>query len=60
LSNDYSVEVFDVSGRIVFENYYTLSSNLSQDITLDKPSSGLYFVNVKSGSSITTEKIIVK
>jgi len=60
LSSDYSVEVFDVSGRIVFENYYTLSSNLSQDITLDKPSSGLYFVNVKSGSSITTEKIIVK
>ena len=60
LSNDYSVEIFDVSGRMVYENYYTSSSNLSQEITLDKPSSGLYFVNVKSGSVITTEKIIVK
>ncbi|TDP58880.1 zinc-dependent metalloprotease [Flavobacterium dankookense] len=60
LSNDYSVEIFDVSGRMVYENYYTLSSNLSQEITLDKPSSGLYFVNVKSGSVITTEKIIIK
>ena len=60
LSNDFSVEVFDISGRIVFEDYYTQSSNLEQTISIDKPSSGVYFVNVKSGSSITTEKIIIK
>ena len=60
LSNDYSVEVFDISGRIVFEDYYTQSSNLEQTISIDKPSSGVYFVNVKSGSSIITEKIIIK
>lgn len=60
LSNDYSVEVFDISGRIVFEDYYTQSSNLEQTISIDKPSSGVYFVNVKSGSAITTEKIIVQ
>jgi hypothetical protein len=60
LSDDYSVEVFDISGRIVFEDYYTQSSNLEQTISIDKPSSGVYFVNVKSGSSIITEKIIIK
>jgi hypothetical protein len=60
LSDDYSVEVFDISGRIVFEDYYTQSSNLEQTISIDKPSSGVYFVNVKSRSSIITEKIIIK
>ena len=60
LSDDYSVEVFDISGRIVFEDYYTQSSNLEQTISIDKPSSGVYFVNVKSGGSIITEKIIIK
>ena len=57
---NFSVEVFDISGRIVFEDYYTQSSNLEQTISIDKPSSGVYFVNVKSGSAITTEKIIVQ
>jgi hypothetical protein len=60
LSNDYSIEVFDISGRIVFEDYYTQNSNLEQTISIDKPSSGVYFVNIKSGSTITTEKIIIK
>lgn len=60
LSNDFSVEVFDISGRVVFEDYYTQSSNLEKTISIDKPSSGVYFVNVKSGNAITTEKIIVQ
>ena len=60
LSNDYSVEIIDMSGRIFCEDYYTQSSNLEQTISIDKPSSGVYFVNVKSGSSIITEKIIIK
>ena len=60
LSNDVSVEVFDISGRVVYENYYTQSANLVQDIKIENPSSGLYFVNIKSGSSLSTEKIIIK
>jgi hypothetical protein len=60
LSNDYLVEVFDISGRVVYENYFTQNSNLTQEVKIENPSSGIYFVNVKSGSVISTEKIIIK
>ncbi|MGV9004172.1 zinc-dependent metalloprotease [Flavobacterium sp.] len=60
LSNDISVEVFDISGRSVFEKNYSQNSNLSQEVKIDSPSSGIYFVNVKSGGAISTEKIIIR
>jgi hypothetical protein len=60
LTDDYSVEVFDVSGRVVFEKNYNQTSDLSQMINISNSSKGLYFVNVKSGSSISTEKILLQ
>lgn len=56
LTNDVSIEVFDVSGRIVYENYFTQNSNLSQEVKIENSSSGLYFINIKSGSTVVTEK----
>ena len=57
--DNYSVEVFDVTGRNVYENSFK-SQNLVQKITLDNKLSGIYFVNIKSQSAILTRKIIIE
>ena len=60
LTNSYSVEVFDITGKTIYENNYDQSANLVQTITLDKPASGVYFVNVKSDSGIVTKKLVIQ
>jgi hypothetical protein len=60
LSNSFSVEVFDITGKIIFENNYDQSANLVQEINLDKPASGVYFVNIKSDKGLVTKKLIVE
>jgi hypothetical protein len=59
LLTNYAIEVFDVTGRVVFENNYNQNSELTQNIAIPNPSRGVYFVNVKSGDVIVTNKIIV-
>lgn len=60
LTNSYSVEVFDITGKVIYENNYAQSSNLVQVINLDKPASGVYFVNIKSDRGLVTKKLIVE
>ena len=57
---NYSIQIFDTSGRVVFENEYIQNTSLSQAITLDTASSGIYFVSIKSKDAIITKKIIVE
>lgn len=60
LTNSFSVEVFDLTGKTIYENNYDQSSNLVQVITLDKPESGVYFVNIKSEKGLVTKKLIIQ
>lgn len=60
LTDSYSVEVFDMTGQMIYENNYAQSSNLSQVINLEKPASGVYFVNVKSDKGLVTKKLIIQ
>jgi hypothetical protein len=60
LSNNFSVEVYDVSGKTIYENSYEQSSNLIQVINLDHPTSGIYFVNIKSDKGMVTKKLIIE
>lgn len=60
LVENYSIEVFDNSGRIVFEKQYNQNNSLSQEISLDAVSSGVYFVTIKSNDVLTTKKIIIE
>ena len=59
MNDSYSVEVFDITGKIIYENNYSQSSNLVQTINLDKPASGVYFVNIKSDKGLVTKKLII-
>src|SRR6218665_3347619 len=60
LANSYSVEVYDISGKVIYENNYPQSSTLVQVINLDKPASGVYFVNIKSDRGLVTKKLIIQ
>lgn len=57
--SDFSVKVMDQSGRIVFENEYAANNNLEQTVDLNTAASGVYFVTVKSNSSVVTKRIII-
>jgi len=60
LSNSVFVEIFDVTGKTIYENNFSQSANLTQVINLDKPSSGVYFVNIKSDKGLVTKKLIIE
>lgn len=60
LANSFSVEVYDVTGKTIYENNYDQAANLVQVINLDNPSNGVYFVNIKSDNGIVTKKLIIQ
>ena len=56
----YSVEVFDVTGKTIYENNYDQSANLVQTINLENTPTGVYFINVKSDKGIVTKKLVIE
>jgi hypothetical protein len=58
--NDYSVQIFDNSGRVVFENKYSGNNSLTQEMNLNATAAGVYFVTIKSDDFITTKKVLVQ
>ena len=58
--NSFSVEVFDATGKTIYENNFDQSSNLVQAINLNNPTSGIYFMNVKSDKGIVTKKLVIE
>lgn len=60
LTNSYSVEVFDVTGKTIYENSFGSSANLVQQINLENPMSGVYFINIKSDKGVATKKLIIE
>jgi len=60
LVNSFSVEVYDVSGKTIYENNYDQTASLNQVVNLENTTSGIYFVNVKSDRGIVTKKLIIQ
>lgn len=58
--NDYTVQVMDQSGRIVYTNELKNSSDLLQNVNLNSAASGVYFIKIKSDNSTVIKKIIVE
>lgn len=57
---NYSFEIFDTMGRTIFEKEFNQTQDLQQNISLNNSQSGIYFINIKSDSSIITKKIIIE
>ena len=60
LTNSFSVEVYDLTGKTIYENNYDQSANLVQVINIENATSGVYFVNIKSDKGIVTKKLIIE
>lgn len=60
LVNSFSVEVFDVTGKTIYESNYDQAANLVQVINLQNATSGVYFVNIKSDKGIVTKKLLIQ
>ena len=60
LVNSFSVEIFDITGKTIYENNYDQSSNLLQLINLENVTSGVYFINVKSDKGLVTKKLVIQ
>lgn len=54
------VNVYDVRGRSVFKNQYKYSKTFNQKINLNHLSSGVYIVNVTTGSERMMNKLIIR
>lgn len=53
------IEIYDVSGRLISQIDVSNSSNLNA-INLENTSKGMYFLNIYSGVSFITKKIVVE
>ncbi len=60
LTAGYSVEVIDMSGKVVYKNYFNDTSNLTQTVTIENTVKGVYFVTIKSNEVVVTKKIIIE
>ncbi|MEZ4793124.1 MAG: M12 family metallo-peptidase [Gelidibacter sp.] len=59
-NQDIQVQVYDIRGRLVFDDSYTNTQNFNQTINLNAVQSGMYLVKVSDGQRQTTKKIIVE
>lgn len=56
-------KVYDITGKLIkdlSDDLIKTDSEVSADVDLDHPKSGMYFLRVEMGKKITTLKIIVK
>jgi hypothetical protein len=58
--DDYSIVIYDTTGRIVFEKEYVNNSDLNQIITLNDTMKGIYLISIRSKGDCLTKKIIIE
>ena len=59
--SDFNVEIFDVTGKVVYTNEFYQNSDLVKEIKVQKEiSKGIYFMNIKTNEGLVTKKIIIE
>ncbi|QXP77796.1 MULTISPECIES: S8 family serine peptidase [Winogradskyella] len=60
-SENVKIDVYDISGRLVYKNTYTNNSyQFNETINLTDVASGVYLANISQGNTKTTKKIIIE
>jgi hypothetical protein len=59
-TDKFSVLILDSLGRIVYDNEFNQTVDLSQTIQLNNALTGIYFVTIESNGETVTKKIIVE
>lgn len=61
LVSDFNVEIFDVTGKMIYINEFYQNSDLVKEIKIqDEISKGVYFMNIKTNEGVVTKKIIIE
>lgn len=59
-SNNVTVTVYDIRGRVILNNTYPAQSAFNQNIRLNNVQSGVYLLNVTDGERKEVKKLIIK
>ena len=60
-NNDVKIDIYDVSGRLVFKNSYANDAvQFNTTIELNGVASGVYIANITQGTNTTSHKIIIE
>lgn len=54
------VEVYNLEGRMVYENSFQASNSFEQNIQMEQVQSGLYILRVRNGNKTLNKKLIVR
>ncbi|WP_370103819.1 GEVED domain-containing protein [Winogradskyella sp.] len=57
---DISINVYDISGRIIYNKTYNSVSRFDEVVSLNNAQSGVYLLNISDGSNKVTKKIVVE
>lgn len=57
--NDYSIVIYDTTGRKIFEKEFINNSDLNQIVTLNDTMKGVYLISIRSQGDCLTKKIII-
>lgn len=59
--SDFNVEIFDITGKVVYVNEFYQNSDLVKEIKIQNEiSKGIYFMNIKTNEGLVTKKIIIE
>ena len=59
-SNEIKVNVYDMRGRIIFENKYSNQATFNENIQLNNAQSGVYLVSVTNGTQKIVKRIVIE
>ena len=59
-SNDIAIDVYDMSGRQVYQKSFSNTGHFNQDITLNEIQSGVYLVAISDGTARTVKRMIIE
>jgi hypothetical protein len=61
LVSDFNVEIFDITGKMIYINEFYQNSDLIKEINIQNEiSKGIYFMNIKTNEGLITKKIIIE
>ena len=59
--SDFSMDVFDVTGKTIYSEQFTQNADSVKEIKIQENiSKGIYFMNIKTNEGLITKKIIVE
>jgi len=61
VNNNVKVDVYDLQGRLVYNNNYANTSSIFKEtITMENAKAGVYMVNISEGNRTTSHKLVIE